>query len=618
VKDMEIKRGQVAVTTENIFPIIRQWLYQDQDIFLRELVSNAADALSKLKRLTQMGQAEADIDLFRIDIVLDPDSGTLTIEDNGIGMSAEEIEKYINQIAYSGMVDFVERYKEDGADGAAFIGHFGLGFYSAFMVADKVRIDSVSYVGGPATYWVSEDGIDFEMGASDKTERGTVITLTLNEQAKKTLSEFMLRETLDKYLGFLAWPIYFRVAGKTKPDGEEKDAPAETPINDPDPLWKKLPKDITDEEYKAFYKKVFRDPKDPLFWIHLNLDYPFRLQGILYFPRTDNVYDVLDGRIKVYYNQVFVADNIKEILPEFLFLLRGVLDAPDLPLNVSRSFLQNDTYVGKLSSHIVRKVADKLTSLEKEDHDTYASYWGDIAVFVKYGMMRDDSFYDKVMSACLLETTEDAFESLSGISDGTLLYTPAKDQLSAYVALSREQGKTVYIMGHEIDNQFMSYVEYKSEGKKRFVRVDASVAGSEEKEGHNDAEALFRKISGDEKLEVKTVRLGSSALAAMFEEGEEARRFAELREQMSRFSDQPLPDDLFQASRTLLLNPDLPVVEKLLSRLSKKQDEEGDKVVENVARYLYDLARLGRRELDGEELVSFLRRSAELVEADFE
>lgn len=618
MKDMEIKRGQVAVTTENIFPIIRQWLYQDQDIFLRELVSNAADALSKLKRLTQMGQAEADIDLFRIDIVLDPDSGTLTIEDNGIGMSAEEIEKYINQIAYSGMVDFVERYKEDGADGAAFIGHFGLGFYSAFMVADKVRIDSVSYVGGPATYWVSEDGIDFEMGASDKTERGTVITLTLNEQAKKTLSEFMLRETLDKYLGFLAWPIYFRVAGKTKPDGEEKDAPAETPINDPDPLWKKLPKDITDEEYKAFYKKVFRDPKDPLFWIHLNLDYPFRLQGILYFPRTDNVYDVLDGRIKVYYNQVFVADNIKEILPEFLFLLRGVLDAPDLPLNVSRSFLQNDTYVGKLSSHIVRKVADKLTSLEKEDHDTYASYWGDIAVFVKYGMMRDDSFYDKVMSACLLETTEDAFESLSGISDGTLLYTPAKDQLSAYVALSREQGKTVYIMGHEIDNQFMSYVEYKSEGKKRFVRVDASVAGSEEKEGHNDAEALFRKISGDEKLEVKTVRLGSSALAAMFEEGEEARRFAELREQMSRFSDQPLPDDLFQASRTLLLNPDLPVVEKLLSRLSKKQDEEGDKVVENVARYLYDLARLGRRELDGEELVSFLRRSAELVEADFE
>ena len=616
---MDIKKGQVGVTTENIFPIIRQWLYQDKDIFIRELVSNAADALAKFSRLTLMGKAEMPEDeTLKIEIALDRDKGTLTIEDNGIGMTFAEIEKYINQIAYSGMVDFAERFKDEASEGGAFIGHFGLGFYSSFMVADLVKIESKSYLDEPAAFWQSEDGIDYEMGPSDKTTRGTKITLYLNDDAKSQFDSFTLRRILDKYLGFMAWPIYFeeiKEEAEEKAD-EEKEKVAPTPINDPSPLWKRSPSEITDDEYKAFYKKVFLDPQDPLFWIHLNMDYPFRLQGILYFPRTDNVYEALDGRIKIYYNQVFVADNIKEIIPDFLFLLRGTLDAPDLPLNVSRSFLQNDTYVNKLSGHIIRKVADKLTQLAKDDFDTYASYWKDIALFVKYGMMKEDRFYDRAKDALIFETTDGEFLTLDKLAEGDIYYTPGKNDLTVYVDRLKQDGKTVIVMDHEIDNQFMSFIEYKSEGKTRFVRVDAELGKAEEglEEKQEMLEKRFRQAAGDDKLKVRLVALGENALPAMIEESEQSRRMSEMKKQLERLGQTDFDDQMFAPERTLVLNDDSPLISPLAREAVQAFHDEADTGFD-FTRYVYDLARLGQDDLKGDQLLSFLRQSA-LMAAD--
>lgn len=607
---MDIKKGQVGVTTENIFPIIRQWLYSDKDIFLRELVSNAADALSKLSRLRLMGQADDDETELAIDIVFDKDAGTLTISDNGIGMTMAEIEKYINQIAYSGMVDFAERFKEEGADGGAFIGHFGLGFYSAFMVADRVRIESKSYANEPAAYWQSEDGIDYEMGATEKNTRGSSIILTLNDEARKQFDTHSLQRILTKYVGFMSWPIYF--VDTAAAEGESE--PARNLVNDVNPLWKKSPSQISDDEYKAFYKKVFGDMRDPLFWIHLNMDYPFRLQGILYFPRTDNMYESLEGRIKIYYNQVFVADNIKEIIPDFLFLLRGTLDAPDLPLNVSRSFLQNDTYVNKLSGHIIRKVADKLVSLAKDDFETYASYWKDIALFVKYGMMKEDAFAERVTPALIFETTDGRYAKMDELTDGDIYYTPGQNQLAAYVDVVRQRDLPVYVMDHEIDNQFMSFLEYKSEGKKRFVRVDAELGktteGQEEK--RDLLEKKFRQVAKDDTLKLRLVSLGTDGLPAMIEESEQSRRMTEMQKQLERMGQSGLGDDLFKRERTLVINEDSALIDALAREAIQNANDEPDTGF-HVAAYLYDLARLGQNDLHGSELLHFMKQSAELA-----
>jgi molecular chaperone HtpG len=640
---MILEKGNVSVSTENIFPIIRKWLYSDRDIFLRELVSNAADANSKLRRLCDLGEIDLpDDEQLWIRVTYDSESDTLTVEDNGIGMTADEIRRYINQIAFSGVMDFVEKYKDKGAETDGIIGHFGLGFYSAFMVADQVRIDTRSWQpeAQPAS-WQSQDGMAYEMGTSERTDRGTLITVTLSEEGKDFLNGEKVREILNKYCGFMPYPIYFtdvvadrERAERARKAAEEKAAEAtdpdaagtldatagssadltERPINDVEPLWLKKPSECTDEEYKDFFRKTFRDFREPLFWIHLNMDYPFNLKGILYFPRADNIYESLEGRIKIYYNQVFVADNIKEIIPEFLFLLKGCIDCPDLPLNVSRSFLQNDAYVGKLSGHIIRKVADKLTSLFNNQREDYEKYWQDIGVFVKYGMMREEKFYDRVKDIALYKTVENDYKVLSDLGD-TLLYTPDAGQQVAYVQMARARGLDVLVMDHELDNHYMSFIEYKNSGK-RFKRVDAEIGGSE---GDTDkAERLtelFRTKLENDKLELKVQSLGEDALPAMIVESEESRRMQEMRKQFERMqgsSDDAMDiDSLFPLQQTLVLNEDQPLVSRLLALA----DIPGkDEQVELLVRQIYDLARLGHGSLSSDDMASFLKRSAALLE----
>ena len=642
---MNKEQGTVSVNTENIFPIIRKWLYSDQDIFLRELVSNASDAVAKLKRLVIMGEADGLVDeKYRIDVIYDSAAGTLVIEDNGIGMTADEIRTYINQIAFSGAMDFVEKYKEKGAETTGIIGHFGLGFYSAFMVADLVRIDTLSYKPGfEAASWTSEDGMAYEMGPSERATRGTRITLTLSEEGQKFLSTGKIEEILNKYCNFMPVPIYLtdvvaqaeqakvkegQAAEKAaKTEVEAKDiSPADEatgeaieedrepqPVNDTMPLWLKDPKDCTDEEYKSFFRKTFHDYRDPLFWIHLNIDYPFNLKGILYFPKSDNVYESLEGRIKIYYNQVFVADNIKEIIPEFLFLLKGTLDCPDLPLNVSRSFLQNDDYVSKLSSHIIRKVADKLNSLFKNEREQFEKYWQDIGVFVRYGMMRDDKFYDKVKDIALYKTVDKVLKTQEEL--GTEIhYTPDAHKQVAYIERAKARGLTVVVMDHELDNHFMSFLEYKN-NKVKFKRVDADLGGEKGDDSQKEAvETLFRGATGKEKLNVNLLALGADALPAMILESEDARRMQEMRKQFERMGggdDKMDFDSLFPMEQTLVINQDQPLVARLKAMADLPQQKER---AEELARHVYDLARLGHGSLTADELAAFLKRSASLLQ----
>ena len=641
--------GNVSVSTENIFPIIRKWLYSDRDIFLRELVSNAADANSKLRRLSDLGEFErSEDDILQIRVTFDAAAGTLSVEDNGIGMTVDEIRKYINQIAFSGVMDFVEKYKDKGAESGGIIGHFGLGFYSAFMVADKVRIDTLSWqAGAEAASWESEDGMAFVMGPSDRASRGSLITINLSDEGKEFLTGAKIREILEKYCSFMPYPIYFtdvqadrekaerdaraaadKAAKATGDDqdsadeldefGEEEGAPAASagvPINDVTPLWLKKPSDCTDEEYKAFFRKTFRDYREPLFWIHLNMDYPFNLKGILYFPRTDSVYESLEGRIKIYYNQVFVADNIKEIIPEFLFLLKGCIDCPDLPLNVSRSFLQNDAYVSKLSGHIIRKVADKLTQLFNNQREDYDKYWQDIGVFVKYGMMREEKFFEKVKDIALYKTVDGKLKVLSELGD-TLLYTPDAGQQVAYVQMARARGLDVLVMDHDLDNHFMSFIEFKNHGK-HFKRVDAELGGSDGDAARAEVLGkLFREKLGKDKLEVKVQSLGADALPAMILESEESRRMQEMRKQFERMQgsgdDKMDIDSLFPLQQTLVVNEDQPLVARLQA-LSEIPGREEQAAI--LVRQVYDLARLGHGSLSAEDMAEFLKRSAGLLES---
>jgi molecular chaperone HtpG len=636
---MNKETGSVSVSTENIFPIIRKWLYSDRDIFLRELVSNASDAISKLKRLTELGEAElpAGSDNYRIDVRFNNEDGTLSIEDNGIGMTSEEIHRYINQIAYSGVMDFVEKYESKGAEKDGIIGHFGLGFYSAFMVADEVRIDTMSWQpGAVAASWVSEDGINYTMAGSERQNRGSLITLKLSEEGREFLTANHIREILVKYCGFMAVPIYFHddtpkpaeteaekdkstaaatTDTSTDASTEASPEPVEKPINNTSPLWLKNPREVTDEEYKQFYRDTFLDFREPLFWVHLNMDYPFHLKGILYFPRTENVYESLEGRIKIFYNQVFVADNVKEIIPEFLFLLKGTIDCPDLPLNVSRSFLQNDQYVSKLSGHIVRKVADKLNDLFKNNRSDYEGYWKDIAVFVKYGMMKDEKFYDRVKDSLIFETTEHEFKTLSDLGE-KLAYTTDPERQVTYLQLAKDRGQDVVIMNHELDNHFMSFIEYKNPGVK-FSRVDAEVGGEtaddERKEALTD---LFRKATGDDKLTVEVRSVGADALPAILVESEESRRMQEMRKQFQQMntgdSEEKVDfDSLFPIERKLVINNDQALAGKLLalSQIPGSEDRASE-----LAAQLFDLARLGHGSLAADDLAAFIKRSGTLLQ----
>ena len=634
---MSVRSGKVTVTTENIFPIIRKWLYSDHDIFVRELISNASDAISKHKRLVELGEDVAD-DVntpYRMEVVYDKEAGTLSFLDNGIGMTSDEIDKYINQIAFSGAMDFVEKYKEQSTDKSGIIGHFGLGFYSAFMVADHVRIDTKSWQKNePAVCWESEDGMEFTISKSKRKERGSVITLTLSEDAKGIFDAYKIREVLKKYCSFMPYDLYFTdVAGereeiereeklrKEKEEKGEEYSPhihENVPMNTKVPLWAKSPKECTDEEYKNFYHEVFMDMRDPLFWIHLNMDYPFTLQGILYFPKTNNVYESLEGRIKIYNHQVFVADNLAEVIPEFLFLLRGCLDCSDLPLNVSRSALQQDEYVKKLSTHIVRKVSDKLNDIFQKDRTAYESYWSDISIFAKYGMLKDDKFYEKVKDICLFRSVDNSYHTMAELTTDkdTVRYTQAPDQQAAYVDMAKQKGYDVIILNEDLDNNFISFLEYKYP-KTHFKRVDAEFEGENgTEEEQKTLQDLFREASSDDTLHISVVSLGADQLPAFIQETEEARRMNEMRKQFEKMrsgaEDDPYKDldSMFPQKKDLVLNGDHPLVLRLRGLFGISDDKDQ---LTRLALHLYDQARLSHGSLDADGLKRFLKFNADMM-----
>lgn len=620
---MTSQQGNISIHAQNIMPIIKRWLYSDKDIFIREMVSNGCDAITKQKMLSP--GAEED---WRVTVTLDPEKGELTFSDNGIGMTAEEVEKYINQVAFSGAEEFLKNYEGDEKGGI--IGHFGLGFYSAFMVADRVTIETLSgKEGATPVQWTSEDGMAFAMEDGSRIQRGTDVILHISEEEKDFLEEYRVREVLKRYCGFMATPVYFDVVRKEEPakegqEGEEapenKEPRGPELINDTPALWLKAPKDCTDEEYKKFYRDVFHTFEDPLFYVHLNVDYPFNLKGILYFPKLTNDFGTREGEIKLFSGQVFVADNIKEVIPEFLMLLKGVIDCPDLPLNVSRSFLQNDGYVKKLSAYITRKVADKLTGLFNAERDNYQKYWDDIHPFVKYGCMRDAKFFDQVKDTLLYKTTKGEYLTLNEYlskNEGKLggkkvIYTNDPTRQSASVAMYDAEGIDVVVMDALIDLNFLSFMEYSAgvEGL-TFARVDADsqtfqkeMTEDEKKQSEEDEKKLadvLHKATGKEDLTVKLASLKDESLPAMLTQEEQGRRFSE----MSRIYGQ---DFKLPETHTLVLNAANPVVKNLISG---ETDEETRSL---IAAQLYDLARMSTRPLEKEEVTAFLSRSNKLLE----
>ncbi|MBE7065078.1 MAG: molecular chaperone HtpG [Ruminococcaceae bacterium] len=640
---MDSTKGSVSINAENIFPIIKKWLYSEKDIFIREIVSNASDAISKMKKLTAVGEATIPegTDDWKIEVILDKENGTITVHDNGIGMTEEEVKKYINQVAFSGAVDFLEKY-EGKTDDAQIIGHFGLGFYSSFMVSKKVEIDTLSWApGSKAVHWESESGMEFEMSASDLDERGTYITMHIAEDSVEYLDSFKLRDTLEKYFAFLPVNLFFidiadekeeekkdevidvDEEGNTESTEEKKDD-APKALNDTSPLWLKPAKDCTEEEYKEFYHKVFNDYNDPLFWIHLNVDYPFNLKGILYFPKLKNNYDTLEGTIKVYYNQVFVADNVKEILPEFLMLLKGVIDCPDLPLNVSRSFLQNDGYVNKISSHITKKVADKLNGLFKTEREQYCTYWDDINPFVKYGCLKEDKFYDKVKDSLIYKTTKGEYFTCDeylekyqpDAENKTISYSDDTTLQAQYIKILEATGIDPVILDGPIDSHFIQLAEYKNAGKFKFTRVDADVSDKIKDESSKESKeamtalaesvtATFRAVAESENLKVSVEPI-KTKMPAMIILSEQARRMQELAKMygMTDMAKMGLgADDI-----TLVLNYSNPIVKQLATL--KETDEEKLKV---VCGQIYDLAMLAHKPLDTEVLTRFIERSGDIL-----
>ena len=620
---MTSQQGNISIHAQNIMPIIKRWLYSDKDIFIREMVSNGCDAITKQKMLSP--GAEED---WRVTVTLDAEKGELCFSDNGIGMTADEVEKYINQVAFSGAGEFLKNYEGDEKGGI--IGHFGLGFYSAFMVADRVTIETLSGAEGAAPVkWTSEDGMSFTMEDGSRTQRGTDVILHISEEEKDFLQEYRVREVLKRYCGFMATPVYFDVVRKEEPakEGQEGEEAAESRepkgpelINDTPALWLKAPKDCTDEEYKKFYRDVFHTFEDPLFYVHLNVDYPFNLKGILYFPKLTNDFGTREGEIKLFSGQVFVADNIKEVIPEFLMLLKGVIDCPDLPLNVSRSFLQNDGYVKKLSAYITRKVADKLTGLFNTERDNYQKYWDDIHPFVKYGCMRDSKFFDQVKDTLLYKTTKGEYLTLNEYlskNEGKLggkkvIYTNDPTRQSASVAMYDAEGIDVAVMDALIDLNFLSFMEYSAgvEGL-TFARVDADsqtfqkeMSEEEKKQSEEDEKKLadvLHKATGKEDLAVKLASLKDESLPAMLTQEEQGRRFSE----MSRIYGQ---DFKLPETHTLVLNAANPVVKGLLNA------EGNEETRSLIAAQLYDLARMSTRPLEKEEVTAFLARSNKLLE----
>lgn len=617
---MTNQKGSISIHTENIFPIIKKWLYSDKDIFIRELISNGCDAVNKYKKLISLGEAKGNTDEnYKIKVSIDKENSALIFEDNGIGMTAEEVEKYINQVAFSGAEDFFNTCKEKMNEENDIIGHFGLGFYSSFMVSKKVQIDTLSYKeNATPVRWVSEDGLEFELTQSDNREtRGTTITLFLADDSKEFLEEYTVRNIIDKYCSFLPVDIYLETI-KTE-ETKEDEVVDTTPINDTNPLWLKAPKDCTDEEYKEFYRKVFKTFDEPLFWIHLNVDYPFNLKGILYFPKLKNEFELIEGKVKLYNNQVFVADNIKEVIPEFLLLLKGVIDCPDLPLNVSRSFLQNDRDVSKISKHIVKKVADKLKSLYKNERENYEKFWDDIQVFIKFGCLKDESFYDKVKDSILFKTINsqyitlnDYLENCKEKHENKVFYVSNEEQQSQYIKLFKDYGLDAVILDSTIDNHFISMIEFKNQGV-HFNRIDADLSdilkendNEDNKEIKTDIENLFKDVIGDRINNYSVESLKSEDTPAIILISEQSRRMAEMR---SQFAGMDFGMS-FEEEKTLVINNNSSIVKKLVSL---KDDESKKEQISLICNQIVDIALLSNKELDSKQLDEFIKRNNQLM-----
>ena len=617
---MTNQKGSISIHAENIFPIIKKWLYSDKDIFIRELISNGCDAVNKYKKLISLGEAKGNADeSYKIKVSIDKENSALIFEDNGIGMTAEEVEKYINQVAFSGAEDFFNTYKDKMNEENDIIGHFGLGFYSSFMVSKKVQIDTLSYKeNATPVRWVSEDGLEFELTQSDNREtRGTTITLFLADDSKEFLEEYTVRNIIDKYCSFLPVDIYLETI-KTE-ETKEDEVVDTTPINDTNPLWLKAPKDCTDEEYKEFYRKVFKTFDEPLFWIHLNVDYPFNLKGILYFPKLKNEFELIEGKVKLYNNQVFVADNIKEVIPEFLLLLKGVIDCPDLPLNVSRSFLQNDRDVSKISKHIVKKVADKLKSLYKNERENYEKFWDDIQVFIKFGCLKDESFYDKVKDSILFKTINsqyitlnDYLENCKEKHENKVFYVSNEEQQSQYIKLFKDYGLDAVILDSTIDNHFISMIEFKNQGV-HFNRIDADLSdilkendNEDNKEIKTDIENLFKDVIGDRINNYSVESLKSEDTPAIILISEQSRRMAEMR---SQFAGMDFGMS-FEEEKTLVINNNSSIVKKLVSL---KDDESKKEQISLICNQIVDIALLSNKELDSKQLDEFIKRNNQLM-----
>ena len=679
---MSNRHGSLSINSDNIFPIIKKWLYSDHDIFYRELISNGCDAITKLKKLDMMGEYTLPDDYeAKIRVVLNPEEKTLKFIDNGLGMTADEVEEYINQIAFSGATDFLEKYK-DKANEDQIIGHFGLGFYSAFMVADEVHIDTLSYKdGAAAVHWECDGGTEFDMADGSKEDVGTEITLFLNEECLEFANEYRAREVIEKYCSFMPTQIFLEKENaeteyETIPADEvtEKDTVIENiveeakfeekenedgtkeqvevsprmekakivkrpvALNDTNPLWAKHPNECTDEEYIAFYRKVFQDYKEPLFWIHLNMDYPFNLKGILYFPKINMEYESIEGVIKLYNNQVFIADNIKEVIPEFLMLLKGVIDCPDLPLNVSRSALQNDGFVKKISDYITKKVADKLAGLCKTDKESYEKYWDDISPFIKFGCLKDEKFCDKMNDYILFKNLDDKYLTLPEIlkkeevSDDAsedaadtsaedasetdtrkvVYYVTDKVQQSQYIRMFKEQGMDAVILDHNIDTSFISQLEARNE-QYRFARIDADVTDSlkeevseeELKETTDTLSEVFKKALGKDNLDVKVEKLKDENISSMITLSEDTRRMQDMMKMYSMHG-MGMDPSMFGGSETLVLNAN----NALVKYIFENKDSEH---VPTFCKQLYDLAMIANQPLPADEMAAFIARSNEIM-----
>lgn len=657
----DMKNGNLSINSENIFPVIKKWLYSDHDIFVRELISNGCDAVTKLKKLSLMGEFDEPDEPYRIDVTTSANDKTITFTDNGIGMTEEEVEKYINQIAFSGAEAFLEQYK-DKATEEQIIGHFGLGFYSAFMVADKVTIETKSYKGDEdAVYWECKDGLEYSMKKSLRTERGTTITLYLNEDSYEFANEYRIKEVIDKYCSFMPVEIYYTNADapkedpkdatvdvdakevdektndaesstdnkttdaeasaddtKDKKDGEKPETPK--PLNTTTPLWAKHPNDCTDEEYKEFYRKVFHDYKEPLFWIHLNMDYPFNLKGILYFPKINTQYDNLEGTIKLYNNQVFVADNIKEVIPEFLMLLKGCIDCPDLPLNVSRSALQNDGFVKKISDYITKKVADKLSGMYKVHREDYEKYWDDINPFIKFGCLKDLKFLDKMKDYCIYKNLEGKYITLPEYLEAgkekyenKVFYVTDEQAQSQYINMFKSEGMDALIMTQTIDSPFITMLEQKNENV-HFYRIDAELSDnfvgeelSEEtaKEYKDKLTATFEKALDMKNLNVKVESLKDENTSSILTQPEETRRMQEM---MKMYGMAGMDPSMFGQGEgeTLILNSNNKLVKYVL-------DNPDNENTATICCQLYDLAVLANRPLSADAMTKFIARSNEIL-----